>query len=137
MKTAHSYLSAEIRESVIDGRGLFTKVRLRRRRKIGQFSGELISIREARRRAKSLKQIAIVELNNGKAIDGTEAGNHFRFMNHSCSPNTFIRRFRNLVEFYALKDIKPGEELTCDYGESHHEGMRRCTCGSEKCRGAI
>jgi uncharacterized protein len=123
--------------STIDGKGLFSKICLRNRQKIGEFAGELISIREARRRAKSLKSIAIVELNNGKAIDGTRNGNGFRYINHSCSPNTFMRRFRNIMEFYALRDIKSGEELTCDYGESHHSGTRPCSCGSRKCRGAI
>lgn len=129
--------SAEIRKSAIDGKGLFAKVQLRERRKIGELTGELISIGEARRRAKRLKRIAIVELNNGKAIDGSLKGNHFKYINHSCSPNTFMRRIRNSLEFYALRNIKAGEELTCDYGESHHEGTRPCACRSPKCRGFI
>ncbi|MDT7044142.1 SET domain-containing protein [Candidatus Nitronereus thalassa] len=137
MNTVNLSILAETRPSRIDGKGLFAKAKLQGRRKIGEFAGELISIREARRRAKHLKHIAIVELNNGKAIDGSRHGNGFRHMNHSCSPNTFIRIFRNLAEFYALRDIKPGEELTCDYGESHHNGTRRCTCGSQKCCKAI
>lgn len=137
MKIPHLNTWIEIRSSGIDGKGLFAKVRLRGRRKIGEFTGELISIREARRRAKNFKRIAIVELNNGKAIDGTREGNEFKFINHSCGPNTFMRRYRNLVEFYALRDIEAGEELTCDYGESHHNGTRPCTCGSARCRGFI
>lgn len=124
----------KIGRSKIDGKGLFVQSEIVEKKKIGEFAGELISIREARRRAKNFKRIAIVELNNGKAIDGTKEGNEFKFINHSCSPNTFMRRFRNIVEFYALRDIIPGEELTCDYGNSHHDGTRSCTCGSPKCR---
>jgi len=124
----------KIGRSKIDGKGLFVQSEIVEKKKIGEFAGELISIREARRRAKNFKRIAIVELNNGKAIDGTKEGNEFKFINHSCSPNTFMRRFRNIVEFHALRDIIPGEELTCDYGNSHHDGTRSCTCGSPKCR---
>ena len=127
----------ETKSSRIDGMGIFAKIRLPGRRKIGELIGEIISIREARRRANHLKKIAIVELENGKAIDGTQHGNEFKYINHSCSPNTFMRRFRNSAEFYALRDIKAGEELTCDYGESHHEGTRPCTCGTPQCRGFI
>ena len=130
-------LLSRVEKSTIEGKGLFANSFIYSRQKIGEFAGELISIREARRRAKHLKHIVIVELNNGKAIDGSRHGNGFRHMNHSCSPNTFMRIFRNLAEFYALRDITPGEELTCDYGESHHNGTRRCTCGSQQCRGAI
>lgn len=137
MATREFLKSIGIMNSAIDGKGIFAKIRLRGRKKIGELTGELISIREARRRAKKFKRIAIVELENGRAVDGTQHGNEFKYINHSCSPNTFMRRFRNLVEFYALRDIKPGEELTCDYGESHHEGTRRCTCGSLRCRGQI
>ena len=129
--------NAEVKKSPIDGKGLFATIRLSRRRKIGELTGELISQREAKRRAKHLKRIVIVELNNGMAIDGGKNGNDFQYINHSCSPNTFIRRFRNTVEVYALRDIKPGEELTCDYGESYHDGTRPCTCGSPTCRGCL
>ena len=129
--------SIEVKCSAIDGQGLFAKVRMPKRKKIGELAGELISQREARRRAKHLKRIVIVELNNGKAIDGAKNGNDFQYINHSCAPNIFQRQYRNIVEFYALREIKSGEELTCDYRESHHNGTRRCTCGSRNCRGSI
>jgi SET domain-containing protein len=41
------------------------------------------------------------------------------------------------VEFYSLRPIKAGEELTCDYGETHHDGRLPCRCGSVRCRGAL
>ena len=37
-----------------------------------------------------------------------------RFMNHSTSPNT---DFTKIVEGYAKKRIKEGDELVCDYNE--------------------
>ena len=51
-------------------------------------------------------------------------------MNHSCGPNTQPKRQQGRVEFYSPRDIAPGEELTADYGETHHEGRLRCCCGA-------
>jgi SET domain-containing protein len=127
-------VALEVRPSSIDGKGVFAVSRIGPRKKIGEFGGELISLREGRRRARRRRRIAIVELDDGKAIDAARDGNEFRYLNHSCSPNTFIRIVGTRVEFYSLRGIRVGEELTCDYGESHHEGKRRCRCGSEHCR---
>lgn len=105
--------------------------------KIGEFAGELISQREARRRARGGRKIAIVEFNDGRALDATRAPNWFRYINHSCSANAYIRIYRDHIEFYARRAIGRGEEVTCDYGESHHDGALHCKCGSAKCRGYI
>ncbi|MFN7921840.1 MAG: SET domain-containing protein-lysine N-methyltransferase [Bryobacteraceae bacterium] len=126
----------EVRPSRIDGLGLWSLKRIPARRKIGELIGEMITQREARRRARNFRRIAIVELGNGKAIDATN-GNEFRYINHSCAGNVFIRIFGSHAEFYARRDIKAGEELTCDYGESHHDGKLPCQCGAPNCRGAI
>ena len=122
-----------IRKSKIQGQGLFTDSAIRSRRKIGEFTGERISVREARRRAKDAKRIAIVEISSTKAIDGGVGGGLFQFVNHSCDPNVFIRIAYGHAEFYTQRNIRAGEELTCNYGESHHDGKLPCGCGSPKC----
>lgn len=122
--------------SGITGRGLFAGCAIARRAKIGEFEGEIISIAEARRRAARLRIVAIVELER-KAIDARGMAGGFRFINHSCEPNTFMRRTRERAEFYALRDIRAGEELTVDYEESHHEGRLACRCGAAACRRRI
>jgi hypothetical protein len=122
--------------SHITGRGLFAGCAIPARAKIGEFEGEIISIREARRRAKGRKLVAIVELRD-RAIDATATRRGFRFINHSCNPNTFTRLTDRRAEFYALRRIRPGEELTVDYGESHHDGKLPCQCGADCCSGWI
>jgi len=122
--------------SPITGRGLYAGCAIPRRAKIGEFEGEVITIAEARRRAAALRIVAIVELER-KAIDARGMRTGFRFINHSCAPNTFMRRTKDRAEFYALRDIAKGEELTVDYEESHHEGRLRCRCGAAACRGWI
>jgi len=88
-------------------------------------------------RSKLNESIAIVELWNGKALDATINSNELRYVNHSCGPNTYMRVINNHVEFYALRDIQKNEELTCNYGLTHHEGTLPCKCGAKNCKGFI
>ena len=129
-------LRLEVRLSPIDGRGLFAKFSLPGRRKLGEYAGERISRREARRRVRHQRRVLIVETGDDHAVDGSVDGNVFRYINHSCTPNTYIRIFRGHVEFYTLRPIARGEELTCRYGETHHNGTLRCKC-SINCRSRL
>lgn len=131
-----TYAALGVRKSGIVGRGLFAGTRIARSAKIGEFGGERIGLREARRRARGRRVIAIVELERF-AYDASVGDNAFRWINHSCDPNTFIRCTEKRAEFYARRAIAPGEELTTDYGESHHNGRLPCRCGAERCRGYI
>ncbi|MEO8444165.1 MAG: SET domain-containing protein-lysine N-methyltransferase [Gammaproteobacteria bacterium] len=130
------YDKLRVARSGITGKGLFAGCVIPARAKIGEFEGEVIPIREARRRARARRVVAIVEL-AGKAIDATDTGRGFRYINHSCQPNTFTRLTSERAEFYALRRIRPGEELTVDYGLSHHDGRLPCRCGAPQCRGWI
>ena len=127
----------EVRKSLVDGKGLYAKSRIAARRKIGELAGEVISWREARKRAKGKRRLALVELDDGTAVDASRSGNEFRYINHSCSPNAYIRIYYGHVEFYSIRAIPTGQEITCDYGYNHHEGTLRCKCGSPKCRGYL
>ncbi|HYC37163.1 MAG TPA: SET domain-containing protein-lysine N-methyltransferase [Usitatibacter sp.] len=122
--------------SALVGRGLFAGSDIPARAKIGEFEGELVGLREARRRAKGRRIVAIVELER-HAIDATRTNRGFRFINHSCDANTFMRCTATRAEFYARRAIAKGEELTVDYGWSHHDGQLRCRCGARNCRGYI
>ena len=54
-----------------------------------------------------------------------------KYVNHSCDPATlsFPPEF-NL----AVRDIAPGQEITCDYGVSELTEPLPCQCGAETCR---
>lgn len=133
--------AVDVHASLIDGLGAFAAEAIPARRKIGEIRGESISVREARRRAKDLarqgRPIMIVEVSERRAIDAGASADPLRHANHRCTPNAALRIRQGRVEFYALSDIAPGEEITADYGESHHEGKLRCRCGAPNCRGAI
>jgi len=130
------YDSLVVGRSGIVGKGLFSGTRIAKGAKIGEFEGEVIGLREARRRARGRPIVAIVELDR-HALDATASPRGFRFINHSCEPNTYIRCTAERAEFYALRAIAKGEELTADYGESHHNGKLPCRCGASRCRGFI
>lgn len=123
-----------VARSRVHGRGLFARQPVAARRKLGELSGERISQREGRRRAHTLKCVALVELGDGYSIDASRGGNCFRYINHSCTPNCYLRVSRGRVEVYSLRPIKTGEELTCHYGETHHGGKLPCRCGSDRCQ---
>lgn len=129
--------AVDVRPSPIDGRGAFAAEPIAARRKIGEVRGEAISVREARRRAKALQRIMIVELSERTAIDASRSDDPLRFVNHSCRPNAVLRIRQGRVEFYAMRDIVRGEEITAGYGETHHEGRLACRCGVPGCVGRL
>jgi len=127
----------KVAKSKIHGNGLYAKKNIPAKRKIGSMAGEIISKKMAREKAKLNESISIVELWNGKALDASIINNELRYINHSCQPNTYMRTLGNHVEFYALRSIKTNEELTCNYGPTHHDGKRKCNCGAPNCKGSI
>lgn len=129
--------AVEVQPSRIDGQGAFAAEAIPARRKIGEIRGEAISVREARRRAKGVARIMIVELSDKRAIDASNSPDPLRFTNHSCQPNAVLRIRQGRVEFYAMRDVRAGEELTANYGETHHEGKLRCRCGAPGCVGRL
>ncbi|MEQ1678272.1 MAG: SET domain-containing protein-lysine N-methyltransferase [Chitinophagaceae bacterium] len=129
-----------IKKSKIAGTGAYAAVSIPAKRKIGNMEGEIISYREAQRRVKLQpgNVLFMVEFDNDPiALDASVKSNELRFINHSCDPNVYMRRAYQKVEYYTLRSIKKGEELTCDYGETHHEGTLPCKCGAKNCRGFI
>jgi hypothetical protein len=143
LKFAHHFMKLKtnyptrLRKSAIHGLGAFAAATIPARKKIGNMSGIIISGKEASDKLKQLDLIKMVELDGGKVLDGSVNGNDLCHVNHSCKPNAFIRVIGNRVEFYALRTIRQGEEITCSYGESYHEGKKRCTCGAKRCKGYL
>jgi len=126
-----------VRKSEIDGHGVFAAEVIPARLKIGEIRGEAISCAEGRRRAASLQRIMIVEISARTAIDASKSTDPMRFTNHSCQANARLAIIAGRIEFYSLRAIEPGEEITVNYGVTHHEGRLRCRCGAPNCIGAL
>ena len=80
--------------------------------------------------AESHERIMIVEVSARKAIDFSQSSDPMRYTNHSCRPNARLCIRQGRVEFYALRAIAAGEEITVNYGPTHHEGKLACRCGA-------
>ena len=58
-----------------------------------------------------------------------------RFINHRCDPNTFTRSIAGDRYVVALREIRPGEEITYDYClNSDGDTAWECSCSSPECR---
>ena len=136
-RPAYQKFEVAVRKSAIDGFGAFAAEPIPARRKIGEIRGESISVSEARRRAAGKQRIMIVEVSARKAIDAHQSTDPMRFTNHGCRPNARLTIQGGRIEFYSLRDIAPGEEITVNYGETHHEGRLRCRCGATGCVGRL
>ena len=136
-RPAYQKFAVSVRPSTIDGQGAFADETIPSRLKIGEIRGESISVAVARIRATRTERIMIVELSAKRAIDFSKSADPMRYTNHSCQPNARLCIRQGRVEFYAVKSVQPGEEITVDYGQTHHEGRLRCRCGVAGCRGAL
>jgi SET domain-containing protein len=136
-RPAYQKYAVAVAPSRIDGQGAFAAEAVPARRKIGEIRGESISVAEARIRATRSERIMIVELSERRAIDFSRSADPMRYTNHSCAPNARLCIRQGRVEFYALRNIAHGEEITVDYGETHHEGRLACRCGAPGCVGRL
>jgi len=136
-RAPYQKFAVAVRESSIDGHGAFADEAVPARRKIGEIRGESISVEQARIRATRSERIMIVELSPRRAIDFSRSADPMRYTNHSCRPNAQLVIRNGRVEFFALRAIASGDEITVDYGPTHHGGRLACRCGAEGCRGAL
>ena len=136
-RPAYQKFDVEVRPSPIDGQGAFAAEPITARRKIGEIRGTSMSVAEARIRATRQERIMIVEVSRRRAIDFSRSADPMRYTNHSCRPNARMTIRQGRVEFYALRPIAAGEEITVDYGETHHEGRLACRCGALGCVGRL
>lgn len=61
-----------------------------------------------------------------------------RHINHSCSPNSFVKTIHQFRYVFALSNISAGDEITYDYCINGFGDVRwQCNCGSTRCRKEI
>ena len=125
-----------IKHSSIHGKGCFATEPFQARTKIAEYAGERITNAEANRRAHR-KTLRICAINSRWSLDGSRGGNGTHYINHSCDPNAYMKTLYGHVLFFALRDIKAGEEITIDYEQTLLPDSRRCHCGARNCRGTI
>ena len=118
------------------GKGVFARRRYPAETVIGEIEGRIID-------DPHYGSDYCMNIEDGRVL---EPAAPFRYVNHSCEPNCEFDFFdlreagqtttRRRVFLIALREIKPGEELTIDYNWSA-SGAIPCRCGAATCRGWI
>lgn len=105
------------------GYGLFAKNLIAKESFIGQYTGIVRRVSRFRPRLNAYcMQLPTGFMSFGRfVLDAETAGNELRFANHAKEPSMrpfcLIDRSRVYIGFFAARDIKPGEELTFNYGK--------------------
>jgi SET domain-containing protein len=132
----------EVRDSGINGKGLFAKEDISKGETISVCGGIIVSSEEVKKMKKEKKDFFVKYsipvsdeffLISGFSEKDLEPDD---FYNHSCSPNCVLK---NDFIIIAFRNIKKGEELTLDYAtiEDREDFVLECNCGSKDCRKII
>jgi len=113
------------------GLGLFANQAIKKKTRVIEYLGEIISEEEANRRGGKY----LFELNDKKTIDGKDRSNVARYINHSCKPNCYpeLNSTETRVFIFTKKDIEAGEEITYDYGKTYFNDIIKphgCKCSA-------
>ena len=143
------------RRSPIHGNGVFAVAPIRKGEEIIQYKGTLMTHAEADDMygdGGETGHTFLFTLNDDYIIDANRNGNSARWINHSCAPNCRAvveesadgkpRHDKVMIE--AIRNIKPGEELTYDYGiildvphTARLKKLWKCLCGAPNCTGTL
>jgi SET domain-containing protein len=111
------------------GLGLFACVPIRKGQFIIRYSGRKIRTETT----EDLDTRYLFEINERWTIDGSNRRNRARYINHSCRPNAEVYFVKLVIKIRAIKNIKPGDEITYHYGRNYFEAFIKdvgCKCAA-------
>lgn len=114
------------------GNGLFTAIALYKDEIIAQFKGKILSDKEATIRMNNAQDKYFMNLLNGKILDCMHTDCFAKYANDAegFSKSDFKNNAKitlddnNNVCLIAIKKIKSGEEIFCDYGKKYWKKHR-------------
>jgi SET domain-containing protein len=109
------------------GLGLFACVPIKKGQFIVRYSGKKITTEVA----DQLDTRYLFEVNSRWTIDGSSRRNRARYINHSCRPNAEVYFVKHVIKIRAIKNIKPGDEITYHYGRDYFDSFIKelgCKC---------
>jgi SET domain-containing protein len=111
------------------GLGLFARVPIKK----GRFIIRYISRKIRTETADELDTRYLFEINTRWTIDGSNRRNRARYINHSCRPNAEVYFVKHVIKIRAIKNIKPGDEITYHYGRNYFDAFIKavgCKCAA-------
>jgi SET domain-containing protein len=138
----------EVRRSGVHGKGVYATAPIRKGTRIIEYTGEHLPWKKAMdlppRDPADPFHTFFFSLDNGDVINAAVGGNESRWINHSCDPNCETNEEDDRIFVYALRTIRPGDELFYDYKiipaerrTKKLEAQFACHCGAAKCRGTM
>ena len=113
------------------GLGGFATREIGKKELIDRYRGPIIDNKTADERDNRY----MFEVNSRWTIDGSSRRNLARYFNHSCRPNAESDVKGHKVIIVARKKIRPGEEITYDYGKDYFDiFLKPIGCQCDKCR---
>jgi len=82
---------------------------------------EYVGRRVTKEEEETSKSKYLFEIREGFTLDGKPKWNKAGYINHSCRPNAETEIYKDRVFVMARKAIKPGEEITYDYGKEYFD----------------
>jgi hypothetical protein len=113
------------------GLGLFATEVIKKGAFIAEYTGPRIPEEKAARLEASGRNRYLFRLNSRWTVDGSPRSNIARYANHSCRPNAESDVVRGRVILRAIKTIRPGDEITYNYGRDYFEAFLKpigCKC---------
>src|SRR5262249_16007406 len=115
------------------GLGLFATEAIEKGAFIVEYKGRRITHAQAKR-LEARGSRYMYEINSRWTVDGSSRRNMGRYANHSCCPNAESDVVKGKVILRARKKIKPGEEITYDYGREYFDiFVKPAVCICAKC----
>jgi len=127
----------EVRESPIQGRGLFAIEAIAALEIVAVKGGFVLpaSDWDALEDQLGAAEIQIAEGLFIAPATAEQREGSMLFTNHSCTPNIAIQ---GQIVFVAMRDIAAGEELTHDWATTDDlDYVMECRCGAADCRGTV
>ena len=115
------------------GLGLFATAAIAQGALIIEYRGRRITHARAQRlEARGARYM--FEIDSRWTIDGSSRRNVARYANHSCRPNAEADLVKGKLILRAIRTIKPGDEITYDYGEEYFElFLKPLGCKCDQC----
>ncbi len=137
-----------VAKSRIHGRGVYAAKQIRKGSRIIEYTGRRLPWKIAMdlppHRPGDPYHTFFFSIDDDDVIDANVGGNESRWINHSCAPNCDTEEDDGRIFVYALRSIRPGEELFYDYriepADRRSKKLERefaCGCDAESCRGTM
>jgi SET domain-containing protein len=131
----------EVKKTSQKGQGIFCKKNISAGTVIGDYLGKVIHILDYDL-TDDEKGLYLMYLTDEACIYPDLTQQDLHLINHSCSPNCWMYIYKGHTLFFAIRDIKPHEELTISYAMSPKEDTcdnctHICSCGSSICNGTF